>query len=311
MQFNGYKAQTEAYGEALIKLGRENPNIVVLDADLSKSTKTAKFAQVFPERFFHIGIAEANMIGIASGLALCGKIPFVSTFAVFAPGKCLDQLRNAVAYPNLNVKIVVTHGGLTVGPDGATHQSVEDIAVMRSIPNFVVIVPADAVTTQKVIEEIAESYGPAYVRLCRPIVPIIYDEDVNFRVGKGLIFFDGDDVSIVAMGIMLSEALKAAEILKRKGVSARVLDMHTVKPIDKDLLIKAAKETGRLVTCEDHNVIGGLGSSVAEALSEAYPVPIRRVGIQDVFGESGSYSALMAKYGLTAESIANAALSLV
>lgn len=311
MQFNGYKAQTEAYGEALTKLGKKDPNIVVLDADLSKSTKTIKFAQVFPERFFRIGIAEANMIGIASGLALCGKTPFVSTFAVFAPGKCLDQLRNAVAYPKLNVKIVVTHGGLTVGPDGATHQSVEDIAVMRAVPNFVVIVPADASTTQKVVEKIAKSYGPIYVRLCRPITPIIYDEDVDFRIGKGLTLFDGDDVSIVAIGIMVSEAIKAAGILKKKGVSAKILDMHTVKPIDKDLLLRIAKETGRIVTCEDHNIIGGLGSAVAEALSETYPVPIRRVGIQDVFGESGSHTALMAKYGLTAENIANAALSLI
>jgi transketolase len=311
MQFKRYKAQTEAYGEALIRLGRKNPDIVVLDADLSKSTKTIKFAQAFPERFFHIGIAEANMIGIASGLALCGKIPFVSTFAVFAPGKCLDQLRNAVAYPNLNVKIVVTHGGLTVGPDGATHQSVEDIAVMRSIPNFIVIVPADAITTQKAIEQAAENYGPVYIRLCRPITPVIYDENVNFRIGKGLAFFDGDDICIVAMGIMVIEAIKAAEILKRKGLSVRVLDMHTIKPLDKDLLLKAAKETGRIVTCEDHNIIGGLGSSVAETLSETYPVPIQRVGVQDVFGESGSHAALMEKYGLTAKKIANAALSLV
>jgi transketolase len=310
MQFKGYKAQTEAYGETLIRLGRENPDIVVLDADLSKSTKTIKFAQVFPERFFHIGIAEANMISIASGLALCGKVPFVSTFAVFAPGKCLDQLRNAVAYPNLNVKIVVTHGGLTVGPDGATHQSVEDIAVMRAIPNFIVIAPADAIITQKAVEQAVENYGPIYVRLCRPITPIIYDENTDFKIGKGLTFFDGDDVCIVAMGIVVSEAIKAAEILKQKGLSVRVLDMHTVKPIDRDLLIKAAKETGRIVTCEDHNIIGGLGSAVAETLSETYPVPIRRVGVQDMFGESGNYMALMEKYGLTAENIANVALSL-
>lgn len=310
MRFREHKATRDAYGEALAELGGENPNVVVLDADTSVSTKTQKFACKFPERFFNVGIAEQNLIGVAAGLALSGKIPYVSTYAVFAPGKCLDQIRNAVAYPNLNVKIVATHGGITVGEDGATHQAIEDISVMRAIPNMKVIVPADAVATKNFVKKVAYVKGPVYVRLSRPSIPIVYDEDFEFSIGKGVTLKDGSDITIFACGVMVAEALVAFDLLKKLRVSARVIDLHTIKPIDEDLIIEAAEETEGIVTAEDHNIIGGLGSAVAEVLAEKRPAPIRRVGVKDTFGESGDHKELMLKYGLTADNIAQAALDL-
>ena len=298
------KATRDAYGEALVELGKENKDIVVLDADTSTSTRTKLFAKAFPERFLNVGIAEQNLIGMAAGLARCGKIPFASSFAVFVPGKCVDQIRNTVAHPRLNVKIVVTHSGLTVGADGATHQAIEDIAIMRAIPNMKVVVPADAVETKKAIRAVVDCAGPVYTRLCRQSTPIIYDEDYVFTLGKGVTLNDGKDATVIACGIMVSEALIAAEKLMKEGISVRVIDMHTVKPIDKELIVESARFTGAIVTAEDHNVIGGLGGAVAEVLAENYPTPMRRVGVNDVFGESGETRELMVKYGLTADCIA-------
>jgi len=311
MRFPELEATREAYGDALVELGSENPNVVVLDADTSVSTRTQKFALKFPERFFNVGIAEQNLVGVAAGLALSGKIPYMSTYAVFAPGRCLDQIRNAVAYPNLNVKIVATHGGISVGEDGATHQALEDLSIMRAIPNMKVIVPADANATRFFVKKIAYMEGPFYVRLSRPSVPVIYDKDCDFTIGKGFKLQDGSDITIFACGVMVAEAMEAANQLKEKSVSARVIDMHTIKPIDEDLIVKAAEETQGIVTAEDHNVIGGLGSAVAEVLAEKHPTPIRRIGVRDTFGESGSHKELMLKYGLTANNIAQAALNLI
>jgi transketolase len=304
MRFKESKSTRDAYGEVLVELGEENGNIVVLDADTSSSTRTKLFADAFPERFFSVGIAEQNLIGIAAGLATCGKIPFASSFSVFVPGKCVDQIRNTVAYPKLNVKIVVTHSGLTFGVDGATHQSVEDVAIMRAIPNMTVVIPADAVETRKAIRSIVEYNGPVYVRLCRQPTPIVYDEDYSYTLGKGITVADGGDASVIACGVMVAEALSAAEKLRKKGISVAVIDMHTIKPIDEDLVARAARETGAVVTAEDHSVIGGLGGAVSEILVEKYPVPMRRVGVNDVFGESGETEELMVKYGLTADHIA-------
>jgi len=297
-------ATREAYGKALAKLSNINENIVVLDADLSKSTKTADFKAVSPERFINMGIAEANMMGVAAGLSTCGKIPFASTFAMFAAGRAFEQIRNSICYPKLNVKVCATHAGLTVGEDGATHQSIEDISLMRSIPNMTVINPADAVETEAAILAVAEYNGPCYVRLGRLPVSVINDLDsYKFEIGKGVTLADGNDITIVATGMMVELALEAKDELAKDGINARVINIHTIKPIDKDLLIKAAKETGAIVTAEEHSVIGGLGSTVAEVVTEECPVPVLKVGIKDTFGESGKPNELLKVYGLTTEAI--------
>lgn len=297
-------ATREAYGKALVKLSNINENVVVLDADLSKSTKTADFKAAAPERFINMGIAEANMMGVAAGLSTCGKIPFVSTFAIFAAGRAFEQIRNSICYPKLNVKVCATHAGLTVGEDGATHQSVEDISLMRSIPNMTVINPCDAVETEAAILAAAEYDGPCYVRLGRLAVNVVNDEkNYKFEIGKGITLAEGNDVTIAATGIMVELALQAKEILAKEGISARVINIHTIKPIDSELLIKAAKETGAIVTAEEHSIIGGLGSAVSEVLSEECPVPVLKVGIKDTFGESGKPNELLELYGLTAETI--------
>ena len=301
-------ATREAYGKALVKLSNMNDKVVVLDADLSKSTKTAEFKSAAPERFINMGIAESNMIGGAAGLATCGKIPFASSFAMFAAGRAFEQIRNSICYPNLNVKICATHAGLTVGEDGASHQAIEDISLMRSIPNMTVINPADAVEAEAVIKAIAEFNGPCYVRLGRAAVNVVNDKDTyKFELGKGVSLKEGNDLTIVATGIMVDAAIEAADMLAKDGIEARVINIHTIKPIDKDLLVKAAKETGALVTAEEHSVIGGLGSAVSEVLSEEYPVPVLKVGVQDKFGESGKPDELLEAYGLTAKDIAKKA----
>jgi len=301
------KATREAYGDALHDIGAELKDIVVLDADLSKSTKTNVFAKAFPERFFNVGIAEQNLIGTAAGLAAAGKIPFVSTFAMFAAGRAFEQIRNSVCYPKLNVKIAATHAGLTVGEDGASHQAIEDISLMRSIPNMTVIVPADATEARQAVEFAAKYKGPIYLRLGRMSVSDIFGSDYEFQHGKAVELADGKDVTIIATGIMVAPARQAAEELIETGISARVLNIHTIKPIDKEAIIKAAQDTGAIVTCEEHSIIGGLGSAVAEVLVENTPVPMERVGVLDTFGESGVPDALLAKYNLTTADIVQAA----
>ena len=297
-------ATREAYGKALAALANTNENVVVLDADLSKSTKTADFKAVAPERFFNMGIAEGNMMGVAAGLSTCGKIPYVSTFAMFAAGRAFEQIRNSICYPKLNVKVCATHAGLTVGEDGASHQAIEDLALMRSIPNMTVICPSDAVETEAAIKAIAEYDGPCYVRLGRAAVNIVNDENTyEFKIGKGVTLAEGNDVTIVATGIMVDVALEAKEMLKNEGINARVINIHTLKPIDREILITAAKETGAIITVEEHNVIGGLGSAVSEVLTEEIPVPVLKVGVQDVFGESGLPDQLLKAYGLTATNV--------
>ncbi len=296
-------ATRDAYGKALLEVGAKNQNVVVLDADLSKSTKTVDFAKAYPERFFEMGISEANMIGTAAGLATTGKIPFVSTFALFGTLRVGDQIRNSISYPKLNVKIAVTHAGLTLGEDGASHQAVEDIALMRAIPNMTVIVPADAEETRQVIWAATEYDGPVYIRLGRPAVPVIFDSNYKFQIGKGIEIREGNDVAIIATGIMTGIAIEASEVLAQEGIKARVINMPTLKPIDKDLIIKAARETKGIVTAEEHNIIGGLGSAVAEIVVENFPTKMRMVGINDTFGESGTPEALLVKYGLTKEKI--------
>lgn len=300
-------ATREAYGAALVELGRKNPDVVVLDADLAKSTKTADFGKEFPARFFDMGIAEQNMIGTAAGLAAAGKVPFASSFAVFATGRVYDQVRNSIAYPRLNVKIAATHAGITVGEDGASHQMVEDIALMRALPNMTVFVPADAVETRAAVMAAAEMDGPVYIRLGRSGVPVLHDENnFKFEPGRAVTLRDGSDVTVVACGIMAAAALEAAEQLAGEGVSVRVLDVHTIKPLDVQAVVDAAKATGAVVTAEEHNIIGGLGSAVTEALAENHPVPVRRVGVQDTFGESGKPAELLEKYGLTPANIIQA-----
>ena len=299
-------ATREAYGKALAALANTNENVVVLDADLSKSTKTADFKAVAPERFFNMGIAEGNMMGVAAGLSTCGKIPFVSTFAMFAAGRAFEQIRNSICYPKLNVKVCATHAGLTVGEDGASHQAIEDISLMRSVPNMVVINPADDIETEAAIKAVAEMEGPCYVRLGRMAVSRVNDEtNYNFVIGKGITLAEGNDVAIIATGIMVEAALEAKEELAKEGINARVINIHTIKPIDEELIIKAAKETGVIVTAEEHSIIGGLGSAVAEVVSEKCPVPVLRVGVKDTFGESGKPNELLEKYGLTSNNIVN------
>ncbi|MBX7409617.1 transketolase family protein [Clostridium chauvoei] len=297
-------ATREAYGKALANLANTNKNVVVLDADLSKSTKTADFKAVCSERFFNMGIAEANMMGVAAGLSTCGKIPFVSTFAMFAAGRAFEQIRNSICYPKLNVKICATHAGLTVGEDGASHQAIEDLAIMRSIPNMTVICPADAVETEAAIKAIAEYNGPCYVRLGRAPVNIINDaETYEFKIGKGVKLSEGNDVTIVATGIMVDLALEAKEELLKENINARVINIHTLKPIDSEILINAARETAAIVTVEEHNIVAGLRSAVLEAISEECAVPVFRIGVKDVFGESGKPNELLEAYGLTTKEI--------
>jgi len=293
------KATREAYGEALKKLAANNPNVVVLDADLSGSTKTIEFKKVCPERFFNVGIAEQNLIGTAAGMAIAGKVAFASTFAMFAAGRAFEIIRNTVAYPSLNVKIAATHAGLTVGEDGASHQAIEDLSLMRSIPNMTVINPADCIEAEKAVLKAAEFVGPVYIRLGRAAVEDIYDESYEFEIGKGVELKKGNDVTIIATGLMVQKSLKAAEQLALDGISARVINIHTIKPIDKDIIIKAARETGAIVTAEEHSIIGGLGSAVLEVLSDSCPVFVKRIGVMDVFGESGKPDELLEKYGLT------------
>lgn len=298
-------ATRQSYGEALIKLGYENENIVVLDADLSNATKTIKFAKEFPNRFFDIGIAEADMIGTAAGLATCGKIPYASTFAVFAAGRAYDQIRTSICYPKLNVKICATHAGVTVGEDGATHQMIEDLSLMRTLPNMKVFCPSDNIETKWIIEEISKIDGPCYVRLCRLATPVIYDENQKFEIGKMVQFGDGTDGTIFATGVAVSEALKAQEILIKKGKDVRVIDVHTIKPIDTEMIIKCAKETEKLVSVEDHNVIGGLGSAISEVLTANYPKKLERLGINDTFGVSGNAKELLHYFKIDCDAIVN------
>lgn len=295
------------YGKVLLELGRENPNIVVLDADLAVSTKTSLFAKEFPDRFFDLGVAEQDMMGTAAGLAACGKIVFASTFAIFGSGRAWDQLRMSVAYTRLNVKVVVTHAGITTGEDGASHQANEDLAITRALPNLTVIVPADAVETEKVIRAAAKYYGPMYIRLSRPKTPIVYENpDYDFQIGKGIVLREGKDAAIFACGLMVAASLDAAEILAGEGIDIRVVNLHTIKPLDKSLIVKCAEETGAVVTAEEHSIIGGLGGAVAEVLVENALVPLVRVGLKDIFGESGKPEELLVKYGLTAQDIVNA-----
>lgn len=297
-------ATREAYGKALEALGSENQNIVVLDADLSKSTKTAVFAKSYPERFINTGISEQNLIGVSAGIATTEKIPFASTFAMFATGRAYEIIRNSIGYPKLNVKIAATHSGLTVGEDGASHQCIEDISLMRGIPNMTVICPADGLETMAAVRSASEYIGPVYIRLGRSSVPDIFDEkNYKFEIGKGNKIKDGKDITIIATGIMVSKALEASEILKTEGIDARVINIHTIKPIDKDIIIEAAKETKGIVTAEEHSIIGGLGSAVSEVVSEEYPTIVKRVGVNDTFGESGNGNKLLEKYGLTVENI--------
>ena len=305
-------ATRESYGNALAALG-EKYDFVVLDADLAAATKTGVFKKKFPERFFDCGIAEGNMMSVAAGIATTGKTVFASSFAMFAAGRAFEQIRNSIGYPHLNVKIGATHAGITVGEDGATHQCLEDIALMRTIPGMVVISPADDVEAKAAVEFAINHYGPVYLRFGRMAVPVINDADYKFEMGKGVNLVDGTDVTFVANGVMVNIAMQAAEALKAEGISARVINIHTIKPIDKDIIIDAAKKTGAIVTAEEHNVIGGLGSAVAEVLCENAPVPMLRVGIEDKFGRSGKVPPLMEMYGLTVENLvakAKAAIAL-
>lgn len=296
-------ATREAYGKALVEFG-EKYDIIVLDADLSKSTHTASFAKKYPERFINCGIAEANMAVVAAGIASTGKIVFYSSFAMFAAGRAFEQVRNSICYPQMNVKIGATHAGISVGEDGASHQTVEDISIMRSIPGMVVISPCDGVETRAAVEAAIKYDGPVYLRLGRLSVPVIFDETVyKFEMGKGMILREGKDVTIIATGLMVAEAIKAGEILAEEGIDAEIINIHTIKPIDRDIIIRSAKKTGIIVTAEEHSVIGGLGSAVAEVVTDEYPVAVLKVGIKDIFGRSGKPAALLEMYGLLANDI--------
>ncbi|MEW6680917.1 MAG: transketolase family protein, partial [bacterium] len=294
-------ATRDAYGRALVELGRQNPDIVVLDADTSSSTRTNWFAKEFPERFFNFGVAEANMLGYAAGLALTGKIPFVSSFAVFGSLRVYEQIRTSICWPDLNVKIVLTHAGISVGEDGASHQSTEDIAVMRVLPNMKVIVPADSNETRRAVFASVEHKGPVYIRLGRAKFPLL--PDYPFRLGKATIIKDGNDISLIACGLMVFEALKASEMLEKDGISARVINLSTIKPIDEEVIISCAKETKGIITCEEHSIIGGLGSAVCEVLAEKSPCFVKRIGIQDTFGTSGKPEELLSYFKIDAKSI--------
>lgn len=296
-------ATRESYGKTLVELGKENEKIVVLDADLAGATKTNLFAKEYPDRFFDMGIAEANMLATAAGLATCGKIPYASTFAVFAAGRGYDQIRNSICYPQLNVKICATHAGITVGEDGATHQMLEDISLMRTLPNMTVISPSDDTQAKWTIREISKINGPVYVRLARLATPVIYEENQKFEIGKAIQMGEGTDGTVFATGVTVAEAIKAQEQLKTQGIDIRVVDVHTIKPMDKDKIIQCAKETKKLVSVEDHSVIGGLGSAISEVLTEEYPTKLERMGMQDTFGKSGKAEELMEYFGLTAKAI--------
>lgn len=296
-------ATRQSYGEQLVKLGEINKDIVVLDADLSSATKTSLFAKAFPERFFNLGIAEQDMMSTAAGMAASGLVPYTSTFAVFAAGRAYDQIRNSICYPNLNVKICATHAGISVGEDGATHQMLEDLALMRVLPNMTVISVSDDTQTKWAVEEISKIQGPVYLRLCRLASPIIYEKNQTFEIGKAIQHGEGTDATVIATGLMVAEALKAKEELAKEGILIRVIDMHTIKPIDSDCIIKAAKETNKIITIEDHSIIGGLGSAVCEVLAENHPVKVARIGMKDVFGKSGKAEKLLAYFGLTKEAI--------
>ena len=297
------KATRQSYGEALVELGKENENIVVLDADLATATKTIEFAKEFPERFFDIGIAEADMIGTAAGMATCGKIPYASTFAVFAAGRAYDQIRSSVCYPNLNVKICATHAGITVGEDGATHQMLEDINLMRGMPNMHVFCPSDDVQTKWLIKEISKIQGPCYVRLCRLATPDIYNENQKFEIGKMVQIGEGTDATIFATGVTVSEAITAQKELKERGINVRVIDVHTIKPLDEEMIIKCAKETKRLISVEDHNIIGGIGSAISEVLTDKCPTKLERMGINDTFGKSGNAKELLKYFKIDSQAI--------
>ena len=299
-------ATRASYGKALVELGAENPDMVVLDADLSGSTQTKKFAEVYPDRFFNAGIAEANMMGMAAGLAISGKTVFASSFAMFASGRAYEIIRNSIAYTGANVKVCATHAGVTVGEDGASHQCIEDISLMRGIPGMIVLNPADDVSARALIKAAAAYKGPVYIRLGRAAVPVIYEEGKTFTIGKALRVREGSDAAILATGILVDAALKAADLLAAEGISCRVLDVHTIKPLDKEEVLAAARECGRIVTAEEHSVIGGLGSAVAEVVSEEAPCKVVRVGVKDVFGQSGTPADLLKVYGLTPEDIAAA-----
>ncbi len=301
----------EAYGKTLVDLGRKNPNIVTLDADLCQSTMTQYFTREFPERSFDCGIAEQNMIGIAAGLAASGKIPFASTFAVFSPGRCFDQVRMSIAQPRLNVKIVSTHSGISVGEDGTSHHAIEDLSLICSLPGFKVIVPADAIETAQAVKEAATSYGPFYIRLCRPSLPLVYNEDYRFNLGKAVTLRHGKDATIIAIGIMVTAAIEAAENLKQENIDCRVLNMATIKPIDETAVTKAATETGAIVTAEDHLEHGGLGSIIAQLVTRQHPVPMAFVAIKDTYAKSGKPAELLRRYGLTAKDIEQAVQAVI
>ncbi len=295
-------ATREAYGNALKEYGSDE-RIVVLDADLSKSTKTYTFKSEYPERFFNMGIAEQNLTGVAAGLSTCGKIPFMSSFAVFAAGRAFEIIRNSICYPKLNVKICATHAGLTVGQDGASHQAIEDLAIMRTLPNMIVLNPSDAYATNQLIKELIDYKGPSYMRLGRSSTPDIYENNEEIKIGKANVLREGTDATVIATGIMVSEALKAYDELKKENINIRVLDFNTIKPLDKEAVLKAAKETKKIIVAEEHSIIGGLGSAVSEYLSEVYPTLVLKVGVKDTFGESGDGKALLEKYGLTYKEI--------
>ena len=303
IDFNNKKATRQSYGEALVEIGKENENVIVLDADLSNATKTNMFKKEFPERFFNIGIAEADMLATAAGLATCGKIPFASTFAVFATGRAYDQIRNSICYPNLNVKICATHAGITVGEDGATHQMLEDINLMRGLPNMTVLSPADDIEAKWAVREALNINGPVYIRFGRAATPVLYDENCKFELGKAVQIGEGTDATVFATGIMVAEALKAKEELEKEGINIRVVDFHTIKPIDKEVIIKSAKETNKLISIEEHSIIGGLGSAISEVLVENYPSSLVRMGMKDCFGRSGKATELLEYYNLTYKDI--------
>lgn len=303
MDVKNKTATRQSYGEALAELGEINKNVVVLDADLAGATKTNIFAKKFPDRFFDMGISEQDMISTAAGISTTNKIPYASTFAVFACGRAYDQIRNSVCYPNLNVKICATHCGITVGEDGATHQMLEDINMMRALPNMTVISTSDDIQTKWAVKEISKIKGPVYLRLSRLATPVIYNENTNFEIGKGIQFGEGTDATVISTGVTVAEALKAQETLKLQGKNIRVVDMHTIKPIDKDIIIKCAKETKKIITIEDHSIIGGLGTAVCEVLSENYPIKVERMGIKDTFGKSGKAEELMKFFEITSEDI--------
>ena len=303
MDLDNKIATRESFGKALVELGKENENVVVLTADLAGATKTSLFEKEFPDRFINVGITEQNMIGISAGLATTGKIPFASTFAMFAAGRAYDQIRNSVAYPKLNVKICGTHAGVTVGEDGATHQMLEDLSLMRSIPNMTVLCTSDDVQTKWAIKEMAKIDGPVYIRLARVATPVIYDENQKFEIGKMVQIGDGTDATVFATGVEVAEALKAKEELEKENINIRVVDVHTIKPIDREMIIKCAKETKKLITIEDHSVIGGLGTAVCEVLSEEYPTKVVRMGMQDKFGKSGKAEQLLKYFKLDSEAI--------